>query len=170
MADHDRGKRHAALTSAIDDLILQLRSGEDDAMQAAGAGLRALLRGDDARLVREEVERRLKGELLEVQWELEEALEETAPKKAAPPAPPPEPEPEPEPEPDPNAPLRPEDLVPVYDDPRGLVLYKTRTGDRWVATQVDPRTGQPQTFELMPHEISQLKMQLEGSPYWIVGG
>ena len=56
----------------------------------------------------------------------------------------------------------------VYEDPRGLVLYKTKVGDRWFATQMDPRTGQPQTFELRSHEVSQLRMQLQGSPYWVV--
>ncbi len=171
MASNASEARHQAVVDDIDALIAQLRTGDDDKVQAAGAALRALLTGDRAGLARETVERKMKGELLEVQWELEEALEDTAPKVAAPPAPPPEPEPEEEEPPaDPNAPLRPEDLVPVYDDPRGLVLYKTKTGDRWVATQVDPRTGQPQTFELMPQEIAQLKMQLQGSPYWIVGG
>jgi hypothetical protein len=43
-------------------------------------------------------------------------------------------------------------------------------GDRWFATQVDPRSGQPQTFELHASEVSQLKMQLMGSPYWVTGG
>ena len=31
-------------------------------------------------------------------------------------------------------------------------------------------SGQPQTFELMPQEITQLKTQLAGSPYWLLGG
>ena len=33
----------------------------------------------------------------------------------------------------------------------------------------DLRTGQPQTFELHPQEIQQLKTQLAGSPYWVIG-
>ncbi|HHO54592.1 MAG TPA: hypothetical protein ENK18_27885 [Deltaproteobacteria bacterium] len=57
----------------------------------------------------------------------------------------------------------------VYNDPRGLVLHKTKTGDRWIATQRDPRTGQPQSFELHPTEVDQLKAQLQGSPYWVIG-
>ena len=65
--------------------------------------------------------------------------------------------------------LNPSDLVLVYDDPRGLLLHRTKTGDRWFATQADPRTQQPQTFELRAQEISQLKVQLAGSPYWVLG-
>jgi hypothetical protein len=128
----------------------------------------ALARGNDAKRVREHLDNARRGELLEIQWEIEEVLEQTAPPKpvsAAPPAPPPEPEPAP----DPNRPLTSKDLTLVYDDPRGLVLHKAKVGDRWFATQVDPRTQQPQTFELHPQEITQLKQQLAGSPYWVLG-
>ena len=75
----------------------------------------------------------------------------------------------PEEEPDPNAPLTAADLDMVYDDPRGLMLHKSKVGERWFATQVDPRTGQPQTFELHAHELEQLKAQLQGSPFWRLG-
>ncbi len=61
------------------------------------------------------------------------------------------------------------DLERVYEDPRGLVLHRTKTGDRWFATQVDPSTGQPGTFELHPEEVTTLKSRLEGSPYWDPG-
>ncbi len=101
---------------------------------------------------------------LELRWEVEAVIETLTP--------PPEPEPEPEPpeEPPPSdQPLSPSDLQLVYEDPRGLLLHKTKVGDRWFATQRDPRTGQPQTFELRDAEISQLKMQLMGSPYWVSG-
>jgi hypothetical protein len=49
------------------------------------------------------------------------------------------------------------------------MLHKSKVGDRWFATQVDPATRQPQTFELHPQEVSQLRMQLHGSPYWLLG-
>jgi len=49
------------------------------------------------------------------------------------------------------------------------MLHKSKVGDRWFATQVDPQTGQPQTFELQPYEVKQLQTQLKGSPYWLVG-
>jgi hypothetical protein len=103
--------------------------------------------------------------------------------ESAPPAPPPVEEPEAiddaeetepttdsESEPiDPNAPLTAADLDMVYDDPRGLMLHKSKVGDRWFATQVDPQTGQPQTFELHAQELEQIKEQLHGSPYWRLG-
>ena len=57
----------------------------------------------------------------------------------------------------------------VYDDPRGLMLHKAKVGERWFATQVDPRTGTPQTFELHAQEITALKQQLASSPYWLLG-
>jgi hypothetical protein len=100
---------------------------------------------------------------LEVRWEIDEIIETLAPPVA------PEPEPEPEPEEDPNKPLSASDLVLIYDDPRGLVLYKSKKGERFFATQADPNTGQPQTFELHQQEIEQLKVQLKGSPYWVLG-
>ncbi|MEZ4238942.1 MAG: hypothetical protein R3F59_22880 [Myxococcota bacterium] len=101
-------------------------------------------------------------EELEVRWEVDEVIEALTP----PPAPK---EPEPEEAADPNRPLTAADLNVVYDDPRGLVIHKTKVGERWFATQRDPRTGQPQTFELRPEEVSQLKTQLAGSPYWVLG-
>lgn len=99
---------------------------------------------------------------LEVKWEVDEVIERLAPPPA--PAAPPE-----EPKEDPNKPLTAADLSLVYDDPRGFALHKTKKGERWFATQRDPRTGQPQTFELHPQEITQLKTQLAGSPYWVLG-
>lgn len=98
---------------------------------------------------------------LEARWEIDEVIEKLTP--------PPEPEPEkPKPE-DPNRPLTAADLNVVYDDPRGLMLHRTKVGERWFATQRDPRTGQPQTFELRAEEVQQLKTQLAGSPYWLIG-
>lgn len=98
---------------------------------------------------------------LEVRWEVDEVIEKLTPppvKKVAEEAPP-----------DPNKPLSAADLNIVYDDPRGLVLHKTKIGERWFATQRDPRTGQPQTFELRPDEVQSIKTQLAGSPYWVLG-
>jgi hypothetical protein len=101
---------------------------------------------------------------LEVRWEVDEVIETLTP-----PPPPPKEEAEPEAPPDKNKPLTQADLTIVYDDPRGFVLHKTKVGDRWFATQRDPRSGQPQTFELRAEEITQLKTQLAGSPYWVLG-
>jgi len=103
---------------------------------------------------------------LELRWEVDEVIEAITP--------PPEPEPAEEEEEeeapaDPNAPLSSADLDLVYDDPRGLLLHKAKKADRWFATQRNPQTGQPQTFELHPQEVEQLKQQLAGSPYWVLG-
>lgn len=114
--------------------------------------------------VRQHLESSKSGLPLELRWEIDEVLEVTAP---------PVEEPE-EPEEEPEEPGQPEqlsaaDLNLVYDDPRGLLLYKTKKGERWFATQRDPRTGQPKTFELHPQEVQALKLQLKGSPYWVIG-
>jgi hypothetical protein len=159
---------HAALGEELDALILRLREMDDE--DAIKERLTVLLTGETASQARELLEGRLRGERLEVQWELEEVLDATAPKPPPAPEAPAAPEAPPEPPEDPNKPLTAADLVPVYDDPRGLMLHKSKRGDRWFATQFDPRTGQPQTFELSAQEKAQIKVQLAGSPYWLLGG
>jgi hypothetical protein len=151
----------------VDGLVDALRKAPWKEREAVKAQLMTLAQGDNGAAVREHLESVKRGELLEVQWEIEEVIEATTPRKAAPPKAPEPPAPE-EP-PDPNRPLGPKDLVLVYDDPRGLLLHKSKVGDRWFATQADPRTGQPQTFELHPQEVAQIKQQLAGSPYWVLG-
>ena len=99
---------------------------------------------------------------LELRWDIDEILEILSPPK-------PKPAEEEEEEPDPNAPLTASDLKVVYDDPRGLLLHKSKRGDRYFLTQHDPQTGQPQTFELHQQEVDQIKAQLKGSPYWVIG-
>jgi hypothetical protein len=154
---------------AVEDLIVKIREYAPDAsreaeLEEAKAALLELAQGPGGGNVRGHIDGALKGELLEVRWELEEVLEASAPAPAEAPAPPqPEAAPEPEPEPDPE-----DELVMVYDDPRGLVLHRTRDGSRWFATQLDPNTGQPQTFELPPHQIEAVQQQLAGSPYWVL--
>ncbi len=155
----------------IDALILELKTADDDRIEAIKAELIAAASGPDGRHVREHIENDLKSLILVVQWELEEVLEATAPVVQAPP----EPEPEPEAEPEEaeaageDKPITAADLDMVYDDPRGLVLHRSKDGKRWFATQVNPNTNQPQTFELHPQEIQQLQTQLAGSPYWLLG-
>jgi hypothetical protein len=156
------------VTAAVDALVRQLRKAVNSDPEPIKEELIALASGPDGGRAREHLEGLMGGELLPVQWEIEEVLEATAPKKVEPEAAP-EPEPEVEQEDDPDRPLTSADLNLVYDDPRGLMLHKTKKGDRWFATQVDPRTGQPQTFELHPQEIQQLQQQLAGSPYWLIG-
>ena len=155
----------------VDELVAALRAANWEAREDIKARLTALAGGADGKSVRDHLESLKRGEVLEIQWEIEEVIEATTPRKAEPvkKAEPPPPAPEPEAPADPNRPLGAKDLNLVYDDPRGLMLHKSKVGDRWFATQFDPRTGQPQTFELHPQEIQQLKTQLAGSPYWVIG-
>lgn len=155
----------------IDALIKELKDADDERQEAIKAELIAACQAEGGRAVRDHIESSSRSQVLLVQWELDEVLEATAPAPVAPPEPEPEPTPE-EPEPaseDTEKPLTAADLDMVYDDPRGLVLHRTKDGKRWFATQVNPQTGQPQTFELHPQEIDQIKAQLAGSPYWSLG-
>jgi hypothetical protein len=149
----------------VEELIARIRECAPDAtldaeLEEAKSALLELALGPVGGKVRDHIEQALKGELLEVRWELEEVLEDSAPAPPEAPARPPEPEPEPDDD---------DELVMVYDDPRGLVLHRSRDGSRWFATQLDPATGQPQSFELPPHQIAAVQQQLAGSPYWVLG-
>lgn len=159
-----------SVAEEVRTLVAALRAASYKDREPLKARLLVLAGGAQGAAVRDQLESLKRGELLEVQWEIEEVVDATAPKAAAPPAkpaPPPAPEEPPE---DPNRPLTSKDLVMIYDDPRGLVLHKTKAGpERWFATQFDPRTKQPQTFELHPEEIAQLKQSLAGSPHWVLG-
>ena len=159
---------------AVNTLIDALRTANHDARTDIKAELIALAKGDDGSAVREHLENLKRGELLEIQWEIDDVLEESAPPPVEPPPVEPEPETEQPVDEAPEAPGQQErltaaDLNLVYDDPRGFMLHKSKVGDRWFATQVDPSTGMPQTFELHAQEIEQLKAQLQGSPYWRLG-
>ncbi len=161
---------NAELVTRADDILARLRTagwkereGIKDELLAIATGLE----GAERTKFKEYLENSRKDLSLELKWEIDEVLEAIKP-PPAPPKPVEEPKVEEPPE-DPNRPLTAADLKLVYDDPRGLMLYKTKKGDRWFASQADPRTGQPQTFELHPQEIAQLKTQLAGSPYWALG-
>lgn len=141
-----------------------------DAPRAEWEGLRKRLLAaaqtfDDPKVVMDHLEsakRSISG--LEARWEVDEVIEAITP--------PPEPveEEEEEAEPAADKPLTAADLTLVYDDPRGLRLHKSKVGERYILTQVNPQTGQPQSFELREEEVTQIKQQLLGSPYWLVGG
>lgn len=175
------------ILAQVDGLIRSLRKSVNDDPEPVKAELGALATGPEGSTVRDHLSSLMGEELLPVQWELEEVLEASAPPPAAPPAESAttdEPEGGADTDPDaaadadaeadeaedPERPLTSADLNLVYDDPRGLMLHKTKKGERWFATQVDPRSGQPQTFELHEQEITQLQQQLQGSPYWVIGG
>lgn len=150
----------------IEDLVKALRTATLAGREDIKAQLVALAAGEQGARVRDALEHLKRGELLEVQWEIEEVLEAAAPKAPAPAAPPPPSEP---PTPENPRQLSMKDLVTVYDDPRGLLLHRTKVGERYFATQADPYTGQPQTFEIPAHEFNALKTKLAGSPYWVLG-
>lgn len=149
----------------IDALIERLkqvgwkeRDGVRDALLAAA---RAAPDPDAVRAHLEAVQPELN---LELRWEIDEVIQALTP----------EPEPAPEeaaeePEEAPNRRLTAADLTLVYHDPRGFMLHKTKKGDRWLATEVDSRTGQPVTYELRKQEVDLLKQRLKGSPYWVLG-
>ncbi len=145
----------------IDALLTQLAAASWKERDGIKAELLAACEAiGDLSIVESHLAEAKKGMSLELRWEVDEVVEKLQPE--------PEPEPEEEEE-DPNRPLTNADLNLVFDDPRGLMLHKSKKGERWFATQRDPRTGQPQTFELQAAEISQLKTQLAGSPYWVLG-
>ena len=77
----------------INQLVATLRQASYTEREGIKEQLLALVRGPGGPAMREALETARKGELLEVQWEIEEVLEKTAPPKpaaAAPPPPPPE--------------------------------------------------------------------------------
>ena len=159
---------------AVDTLIDALRAADFEARPAIKAKLIELAKSEQGPAVREHLESVKRGELLEIQWEIDDVIDESAPPQIDDPEEVPgDEEPAEQETPndsdDPNAPLTAADLNLVYDDPRGFMLHKSKVGERWFATQVDPSTSLPQTFELHPNEIEQLKAQLQGSPYWRLG-
>jgi hypothetical protein len=153
---------------ALTELVERLGNASDDAIDDIKAELKAVAEGfDDRTRVIDHLEHVKKGlKKLELRWEVDEVIEAITPPPVA--AEPEEEEAAPEAD-DPNRPLSMADLDLVYDDPRGLLLYKHKRADRWFLTQVNPYTGQPQTAELHPSEVAQLKTKLQGSPYWVLG-
>ena len=153
-------------------LVGELQGAATERKQAIYGELEELCRAEKGDEARSAIEKHARSQILTIQWELEEILERTAPPPIEAPVVEDEEAPAEEVPPEgseqPGA-INPSDVEMVYEDPRGLILHRTKTGDRWLATQMDPRTGQPQTFELHPQEIEQLKVQLAHSPYWVLG-
>jgi len=158
----------------IDTLLKSIRHDRNE-WEGGLAKLRELLTGPEKGMVRDHLETAARREPMEFQWRLEELLEATAPPKPKAAEKPPEPE-EDEEEDEPEeeaedpavvAPLRPEDLVPIYDDPRGLMIHKHRIDGRWILTQLNPMTGQPQSVELQAAQKKQVQEELADSPYWL---
>ena len=64
---------------AINTLIDALRTANHDARTDIKAEIIALAKGDDGSAVREHLENLKRGELLEIQWEIDDVLDESAP-------------------------------------------------------------------------------------------
>ncbi|MEM9073174.1 MAG: hypothetical protein AAGE52_32010 [Myxococcota bacterium] len=161
------------LKDAIDGILREVRH-EREKWDGAMATFRGFLEGELKQAARDLLLAAARRERLELQWKLEELVEEMAPapkKEAKKEAPKDEPEAKDEEQAEAEAkvmmPLRPEDLVPIYDDPRGLMIHRHKTDGRWFLTQINPADGQPQTVELAAHPRDQIKAELAGSPYWV---
>lgn len=153
------------VSTNLNEIIDRLRNASWKERDVILADLRALVEqeGLTPALIRQ-LEDAKKTLPLEVRWDVDEVIEAFTEK------PPEEEEAEVEDsEEDANKALAMSDLNVVYDDPRGLVLHKSKVGERWFATQPDQYSGQPKMFELGAPEIQQLKTQLAGSPYWVLG-
>jgi hypothetical protein len=157
---------------AIVEMIREIQGASTARQAEIYAALESRCHDKDKKEVRSQIEKQARAQVLTIQWELEEILERTAPNVPVPPVESPEEaaeQPEEQDAHDPNKTLTPGDVEVVYEDPRGLVLHRTKDGKRWLATQSHPQTGQDQTFELEGQQIDQLKMDLAQSPYWVLG-
>ena len=101
-----------------------------------------------------------RAERLEVQWELEDVIDILEPPKQ-----------DKKPDDDEDDPagrhLRMSELELVYNDPRGIRLFKSKVDDRWMLMQLDPRSGQMMQQELNAEQGAHITSQLGGSPYWL---
>jgi hypothetical protein len=160
---------NAEVAERLSGIVARLRAAGWKEREGIKAELLAVAKAEpDVRAVLDLLDTERKELTLELRWEVDEVIEAVTPPPVA--APKPKEEKKEEAPYDPNKPITQDDLNLVYDDPRGLMLYKTKRGpERWFATQVDPYTQRPQTFELQPQEITQLKTQLAKSPYWVLG-
>jgi hypothetical protein len=154
------------VSTTLDEIIERLRSADWKGRDAILIELRSLVEKVGLTpVILRHIDDAKKTLPLEVRWDLDEIVEAFT----VAPAVEEEPEEDSADAEDPNKPLSMSDLNVVYDDPRGLILYKSKVGERWFAAQPDPHTGQPRMFELGAAEIQQLKTQLAGSPYWVLG-
>lgn len=152
----------------VEILIRRMRDADEDERDAIKEDLVRLGQGPDSVAVRTFLEQAVRGEVLEIRWELEEVLDTLAPPKPKAKAPPP-PKEEPPPPPEDPKEVKAGDLVLVYEDRRGIAVHRTRKGDRWFLTQPDPYTGQFQTFEVPPHQVDALKAELSRTSAWRSG-
>ena len=122
------------LEQRIHELILEIRTDDDDKIEAAKAILLKL--ADEVGVIKlhgylDAVKR---DEMLTVQWEIQDVLEELVP---------PTDQVEEEEDDPTKRPLRESELQMMAQVPQqGLVLFKSKVDTRWVLMQIDPYTGQ----------------------------
>lgn len=148
----------------VDALITALGNADWRGRDSLKADLLSLVEPLPRKAVEEYLTERKRDQPLEVRWEIEEVLDDIAPSPVAD-----TPVEEPEEPLDPNRPMEMSNLTLVFDDPRGLMLYRAKVGSDWYASQVNPNTGQSQLFKISDEEVANLKTQLVGSPYWLLG-
>ncbi len=184
-AGADLPESDEGLRAKIDEILTTVRH-QRDQWDGAFATFRAMLEGKMKATARDLLAQAARRERLEFQWKLDALLEDTAPPEPPKPstAPPAEDLGAPEvvgqevANPPPQMPgaggpppaagqLSMDDLIPIYDDPRGLLIHRHKLDGRWFLTQVDPQTGQPQTMQLQDAQKSQVQTELAGSPYWL---
>ncbi|MFT5353968.1 MAG: hypothetical protein ACI9KE_001168 [Polyangiales bacterium] len=178
----DQPKNDTELKDMVTKLLREARH-ERGEWDGAITRLNELIDGRMSSAARHIIEDLARKEPLEFKWKIETLLEDTAPPEPPKPEPvpdaaadaaaetaptaPPEPAPELPADPGVVAPLRPEDLIQVFDDPRGLMIHRHAIDGRWFLTQVDPSTEQPQTMELDAAQRGQVQQELAGNPGWI---
>ena len=113
---------------------------DDEALESAKEKLVQLADTENKSDLVSAIETQKRREILLVQWELEEVLNILNPPKA---------ETEEEVDDPSKRQLRMSELELVHQDPRGVMLYRSKVDDRWVVIQVDPYTRQMVRNELV---------------------
>ena len=124
---------------------------DDDSLENAKEQLVQLAESENKSDVVSALETQKRREILLVQWELEEVLNILNPPK----------EDVVEDEDDPSKrQLRMSELELVHQDPRGLMLYRSKVDDRWVVIQVEPYTRQMMRNDITAEQGQNLYQQL----------
>jgi len=141
----------------IRDLVVQLRSDDDDQIELAKEMLIKLGESSGKNTVYNHLESLKRSEVLTVQWEIEEVMETLIPPKV---------EQQAEEEDDPSKrQLRLSELELVAQHPQaGVVLYKSKVDSRWVFMQRDPYTGQMRRQDITKEQGESLLQRLQ-SPF-----
>ena len=121
------------LEQYVNDMLIELRSDDDDRIETAKEQLLQLAPTVGIRTLHSHLESVKRSEMLVVQWEIQDVLETLIPPVV-----------EEEKEDDPTKrELRESELQMMAQVPQqGLVLFKSKVDTRWVLMQIDPYTGQ----------------------------